>query len=471
MRLTPVGDALIERFSIRGLYGYKDLSIYCRGAVTIIAAENGTGKTTLLNALNAFLTRRFHRLASIPFSRIECKFFGQDEIVLDGKSLGEAKESNSDILQNIASTAGVTENEVVEYIQSNYRPEDFDSNRRSGLIYQFYINSPEDYSGVKRHFDLLHSEFNSGLTDEVKLLSNKLRAHLENYQVLFLPTYRRIEKPLLRPARRREIRTPNLRSAKYAEGQPYGYEGMAFGLGDVEARLKEISEEIERASNLGYRALSARILNDMLRAKSSRPQATDGKLPDSQSLSRFLGRIGRVENDLGGLFSGIDSLYSSKKIYDDEYDTLRYFLQQLNSVIEQTQSMEQGIERFVDVCNSYLTMSSDEKSLEYDPQRLKVIVRNSWSTDPVSLDALSSGEKQIVSLMAKLYLDPGAKLVLVDEPEISLSIEWQRKVLPDVMSSGSVAQLVAITHSPFIFENELDRFASELTISKTRSGG
>lgn len=78
------------------------------------------------------------------------------------------------------------------------------------------------------------------------------------------------------------------------------------------------------------------------------------------------------------------------------------------------------------------------------------------------MDALSSGEKQMVSLFARLYLYPKQKLVLIDEPELSLSIDWQQKILPDIVNAQLCRQVIAITHSPFIFDNELDAFATPL---------
>ncbi|WP_367142226.1 AAA family ATPase [Aeromonas sp. ANNP30] len=81
----------------------------------------------------------------------------------------------------------------------------------------------------------------------------------------------------------------------------------------------------------------------------------------------------------------------------------------------------------------------------------------------VDWENLSSGEKQIVSLFARLYLDRSENLaIFFDEPELSLSIEWQRKLLPHIMKSGKCQFLFCTTHSPFIFENELDAFASDL---------
>nr|WP_255356453.1 AAA family ATPase [Cylindrospermopsis sp. CR12] len=78
---------------------------------------------------------------------------------------------------------------------------------------------------------------------------------------------------------------------------------------------------------------------------------------------------------------------------------------------------------------------------------------------------LSSGEKQIISLFSKIYLEPHEDfIVLFDEPELSLSIEWQRRLLPDILKSNRCKLLLAVTHSPFIFDNELDLNANDLEI-------
>ncbi len=78
---------------------------------------------------------------------------------------------------------------------------------------------------------------------------------------------------------------------------------------------------------------------------------------------------------------------------------------------------------------------------------------------------MSSGEKQLISLFALLYLYPGKKIILIDEPELSLSLDWQRKILLDVLGAPSCAQVIAITHSPFVFDNTLEPYAKSLSLS------
>lgn len=70
----------------------------------------------------------------------------------------------------------------------------------------------------------------------------------------------------------------------------------------------------------------------------------------------------------------------------------------------------------------------------------------------------------MISLFAKLYLYSGEKVILVDEPELSLSIDWQRHILIDVLRSPYCKQIIAITHSPFVFDNELEPYARALKV-------
>ncbi len=82
----------------------------------------------------------------------------------------------------------------------------------------------------------------------------------------------------------------------------------------------------------------------------------------------------------------------------------------------------------------------------------------------IKMKMLSSGEKQIVSLFSQIYLSGiNSYFVIIDEPELSLSVPWQKRFLPDILQTGRCNGLVAVTHSPFIFMNELDPYTHALT--------
>lgn len=463
MSHQPISPPL-ESFCIKGLHGYKDVRIDFSGKSTIVVAENGTGKTTVLNALNAFVTRRFQRLSSINFESIECKFsHSLLPISIPKEHLISRKGDPLEELSQLASSASIAESALSEFISTTYQPGNMWRLREHPVAKQVYINTPHNWDSLEEIFDDLYIALDFSLTDAAKAASEEVKACMGDVQVIFLPTYRRIERPILRPSRARQV-------ARRSQPSKAQHDDMAFGLADVQERLAQLSEDIERRSNIEYRNLSARMLQDMLTRQDSSETIDAALLPGVNSLALFLSRVDRTaRTSPSAMLSRIQQLYDTGHIDNTENKFLRYFLSQLAQVIDETRETELVIEQFVAICNSYLTLSSDEKSLAFDPRTLEVIVQNTWTRDPISLDDLSSGEKQIVSLMAHLYLSPQPKIVLIDEPELSLSIDWQRKVLPDIANSPSVTQMLAITHSPFVFENELDKYATQLTVSRRES--
>jgi len=157
----------------------------------------------------------------------------------------------------------------------------------------------------------------------------------------------------------------------------------------------------------------------------------------------------------------------------------------LNEIINITKEIEQPVDDFVSTCNRYLCSAEpslslhgeaahahlvpvDAKALKVNRSDLSVHVESIPARVPIPLDALSSGEKQMVSLFARMYLYPKRKVVLIDEPELSLSIDWQRGILIDVLLSPNCEQVVAITHSPFVFDNSLEPFARTLDLEVTQ---
>lgn len=44
-------------------------------------------------------------------------------------------------------------------------------------------------------------------------------------------------------------------------------------------------------------------------------------------------------------------------------------------------------------------------------------------------------------------------IVLLDEPELSLSVSWQKSLISDILSTSNCRYVAIATHSPFIIEN------------------
>ncbi|AIV39361.1 hypothetical protein NI26_02095 [Curtobacterium sp. MR_MD2014] len=92
------------------------------------------------------------------------------------------------------------------------------------------------------------------------------------------------------------------------------------------------------------------------------------------------------------------------------------------------------------------------KRLRIDANNGMVVTRNrDGSTIP--LTALSSGEQhEIILLFDLLFNVQPNSVVLIDEPEISLHIGWQKKFIADVLLIAGLVgfQFCVATHSPQI---------------------
>lgn len=78
------------------------------------------------------------------------------------------------------------------------------------------------------------------------------------------------------------------------------------------------------------------------------------------------------------------------------------------------------------------------------------------AANAVNSDALSSGEKQMLSFIAynAFYRDA---VVMIDEPELSLHVDWQRQLFPTLLAQQASNQFIIATHSPFIYSKYPDK--------------
>jgi predicted ATPase len=72
-------------------------------------------------------------------------------------------------------------------------------------------------------------------------------------------------------------------------------------------------------------------------------------------------------------------------------------------------------------------------------------------TDEITAYQLSSGEKQIlVILLTVLVQDNKPSIIFMDEPEISLHFDWQKKLIQYIREINPNCQIILATHSPAV---------------------
>ena len=67
---------------------------------------------------------------------------------------------------------------------------------------------------------------------------------------------------------------------------------------------------------------------------------------------------------------------------------------------------------------------------------------------------LSSGEKQILAIMLTVLVEDNQNYVLfMDEPEVSLHVDWQQQLIDLVLELNPNVQIILTTHSPAVIMN------------------
>lgn len=110
------------------------------------------------------------------------------------------------------------------------------------------------------------------------------------------------------------------------------------------------------------------------------------------------------------------------------------------------------------VCNDinsiFSVMDLDVKLVGLsETNETKPIFKNSLENE-FDITGLSSGEKQLfLRALSLKFLEVNNSVILIDEPEISLHPEWQRKIIDVYESIGKNNQFIIATHSPHIIGN------------------
>lgn len=91
------------------------------------------------------------------------------------------------------------------------------------------------------------------------------------------------------------------------------------------------------------------------------------------------------------------------------------------------------------------------KTVKINNQELKVYLTPERE---ISFKHLSSGERQVIYIFLKVAnATKDNALILMDEPEISLHLAWQEKLISEIRKVNDKSQLIIVTHSPAIVMN------------------
>lgn len=150
------------------------------------------------------------------------------------------------------------------------------------------------------------------------------------------------------------------------------------------------------------------------------------------------------KSTLSQLGISLDSVLYQRS--DSVYSFSDYRLSMLKD-LSTAQAKQDRIDKFFDLIN--MLFASTGKKIEID-DRNRVIFKKGRTT--IQMEKLSAGEKQILLLLFTLFLmENQPNVILLDEPEISLHVEWQDRLIHLMLDINPNCQIIMTTHSPSIF--------------------
>lgn len=398
----------IQSVEITGFWQRFSASCVFNDDVNIIIGRNGTGKTTFMNILHSVLSVDIDTIDNNDFESIEIK-------LKNGKQTKtiRAKKINDDMSPFFTIEYQISRRKyVVRAIQSDdrrvathYRRKAMQESieLRTELAKLVSLSSLSVYrlrSGEE--FEIPDRNGLRAITP-VDFRLSQLLQQLTKYQLDLSQQARDIALDL-----QKEV----LASILYSKEDTYEINGIA-----------NFNKEKEKEDLLSaYNQLNAND-NSVRRKIISHVDAIDKTLSDLRQNSK-------KDQDVNIDVRPIEAYRNTQKIIK----------MSLNAE-KKTSDIFSPIDLFIRILTEFIL----DKKFKFVGGELEI----SNSFGGIKNDALSSGEKQLLILFIETLLQRSKPYVfLTDEPELSLHIAWQRKIIPAIRKLNPYAQVIAATHSP-----------------------
>ena len=390
----------------------------------ILYGDNGTGKTTILRLLFHMLspeTGQGHKtaLVSIPFAEFEIRLSSGDRVWIRrpegkltgsytmGMKLGRRRERTVDFRQNEDGALNPTP-ETNQFL-----------NALGDLNLALYFLSDDRsvrFAGVG---DLDSPYFTSEYFDEEMLLGSDVQGRIIRRRLRH-DVEQRAQLLLQQSIRRSEMWL----QSQAVRGASQGESSVNLLYGEILKRISSLPLSSQVAPQPKIEGLQKRIQKLELR-------------------SREFSRYGLVPE-----FQAKDIVAAIKQAPKTHVEVIRTvvtpYIESVEKKLEAMESLQRRIDTLVGLLNSFYR----DKKLSYDVHEGFTI--STAEGRVLQPQMLSSGERHLLLLFCNTIqaLDKPS-LFVIDEPEISLNIKWQRRLLSALLkcAEGQPVQYILATHS------------------------
>lgn len=418
----------LKNVYFEGVHNRYKLSVDFNESLSILHGQNGTGKTTLLHAIANIVNCDFLRFSFIKFKFVKASYSNGNWVSItsnDGGCLVECASGDNFHFTSGEAQEGARRDEgdrfrSFEIIQIQ---KDFAQNNSLNIIKTSYF--PAFRTILEAWSAQLENEGPSNIRMRPHSVNKRVTEFSRNLFGQFLPRINfpsplDIENSLRNEIRDAQIKIGRYDSSVFTDSFVKVFSALLSGgqgsAQEAEEILKEISD------------LTSTPDNKML-------TGIEGPTLDTyHQLQVLIGSGGRSE-------ALASSAVGALKVYRDALKARKNFQSKIFDEVD----------KYFDAVNAFLDKEKKELRYEVNPSRRlpRVGLRfpdKTWS----SILVMSSGERQLLTMLYAVTKMSEDFLVLIDEPELSLHIDWQEELLGKMMGQLGGRQIIVCTHSPSI---------------------
>ena len=424
----------LQRVEVDGLFGIYDhrIDLNLKDRVTLLHGQNGVGKTTVLRMISAFLRNDITYFGRIPFRRFLLAF--QDGSSLEIISADPNTENGMEVLTLKMESGKKKSGKVKLRLDPKFLASRIDHLEPHGSIENTWIDIRDGevlsevevlsrYGRPKREYsrqfyfswlDKFLQNANTHLIEAQRLMRTRLDPTL--WSGSDLRSYRRSNRNLPMISSVVEY-SRNFKKRLDDTMATYGREAQALDQ-TFPKRL------ISKTDALAVQQIQMHVkkLDEM-----TEDYKKIGVLDKTTAHSFDVNSLGDLDNTQARVMTlYIQDAERKLGVLDDLANRTRLLLENVNGKFR-------------------------HKQIRID--REEGLVAQGEKDQKLPLDSLSSGEQhELVLHYDLLFKTPPNTVVLIDEPELSLHVAWQKKFLPDLIKIVQLSDFDAVvaTHSPFI---------------------
>ena len=429
----------IQNFKASGVFGYLTMDLSLNDDLTFLYGLNGSGKTTALKLIMALLEPSLEPLIRIPFTRLSLRGDthreGKVEIVVKKHDTTLDIRSSLDPEAKFSLEIGDLDMEDISEISRHPKP--------NPVIQALERIMPPIFLGIDRRFKAPQP------------LHRRRRFTTQHQMAYEFERDRRIADPsfdaglgevavviddFIRQLRRRQARIDDqfkkqilLDAFSYVDPQTHGF--------------TEPTEEMFRAFRGKRRAIT-----DTLKSLELAPEEFEARsehfFTTIEKVISDIRKLSAKEKNKKRMSEAFSKAMTSWFVNQPQVDRIDRLFEVANNYQNEQESVYKPLTAFVELTNKFFIQTGKEVHIDRAGDvQIKIGKRST------SLNALSSGERQIFIMLAHLSMNRHLLkdgVFMVDEPELSLHMDWQNMFVDAVQTANPKLQLILATHAPAI---------------------